>query len=57
MTAVQGAAALIGPPLAGVAVDWVGDRGVALQLSAGIMSSAALLYGAAFFSLRRLERK
>jgi len=57
MTAVQGAAALIGPPLAGVAVDLAGDRGVALQLSAGIMSSAALLYGFAFFSLRRLERK
>eukprot|EP00092_Neocalanus_flemingeri_P020029 GFUD01021689.1.p1 GENE.GFUD01021689.1~~GFUD01021689.1.p1 ORF type:complete len:493 (-),score=108.40 GFUD01021689.1:65-1543(-) len=57
MTAMQGAAALTGPPLAGAAVDWAGDRGVALHLAGGVMCVAAVGYGLAYFVLRREERK
>jgi len=57
MTAMQGAAALTGPPLAGLAVDLAGDRGVALYLAGGVMGAAALLYVVAYLSLRRREVK
>eukprot|EP00092_Neocalanus_flemingeri_P025248 GFUD01027380.1.p1 GENE.GFUD01027380.1~~GFUD01027380.1.p1 ORF type:complete len:496 (-),score=106.05 GFUD01027380.1:35-1522(-) len=57
MTAMQGAAALTGPPLAGAAVDWAGDRGVALHLAGGVMCVAAVGYGLAYLVLRREERK
>ena len=57
MTAMQGAAALTGPPLAGAAVDLAGDRGLALYLAGGIMCVAAVLYMIAFLSMRRREKK
>ena len=57
MTAMQGAAALTGPPLAGIAVDLAGDRGVALHLAGGVMGFAALLYVLSYLSLRRQEAK
>ena len=57
MTAMQGAAALTGPPLAGAAVDWAGDRGLALHLAGGIMCLAAVVYVLAYVSMRRGERK
>ena len=57
MTAMQGAAALTGPPLAGAAVDLAGDRGVALHLAGGVMCVAAWLYVVAYLSMRRGEKK
>ena len=57
MTSIQGAAALTGPPLAGAAVDMLGDRGLTMDLAGGIMCVAALLYMFSFLSIRRHERK
>ena len=57
MTAMQGAAALTGPPLAGAAVDMAGDRGLALYLAGGIMCVAAVVYMLAYFSMRKREKK
>merc|ERR1719186_1449797 len=57
MTAMQGAAALTGPPLAGAAIDLAGDRGVSLHLAGGVMCVAAWLYVVAYLSMRRGEKK
>jgi len=57
MTAMQGAAALTGPPLAGAAVDMARDRGLALYLAGGIMCVAAMLYMLAYLSMRKREKK
>jgi len=48
MTAFQGAAALSGPPLAGMAIDWLGDKGVAFHLAGAILASAALVFFAVY---------
>ena len=52
MTALDGVAALTGPPVAGVVVDWVGERGLALYLAGGIMCLAAFLYLLSYIDLR-----
>ena len=40
MTAVQGAAALAGPPLAGAATDWVGGPATAFYCAGGLLIAA-----------------
>jgi len=57
MTGIQGAAALTGPPLAGFAVDWMGNRGLALYMAGGIMSIAAIFYFIAYLFIRKKESK
>jgi len=57
MTAIQGAAALSGPPAAGAAVDILGDRGLTMELAGSIMCVAAVVYFLVFCSMRKAERK
>jgi len=57
MTSIQGAAALTGPPLAGAAVDMLGDRGLTMDLAGGIMCVAAILYMITVLNIRRQEQK
>jgi len=56
MTAMQGVAALSGPPLAGAVVDFAADRGLALYLAGGIMCLAAVLYFVSYLDLRKREK-
>ena len=56
MTAVQGAAALAGPPLAGAATDWLDDRAVALHCTGGLLVAATGLFVVAAQHNRGRER-
>jgi len=57
MTAVQGAAALAGPPLAGAATDWLGDRAVALHCTGGLLVAAAAVFLVAAWQHGRGEHR
>ena len=56
MTAIQGTAALAGPPLAGAATDWLDDRGVALHCTGGLLIVATGGFVVAFWHNQRRER-
>ena len=56
MTAIQGTAALAGPPLAGAATDWLDDRGVALHCTGGLLIVATGVFVVAAWHNRRRER-
>ena len=57
ITAAQGLAALTGPALAGAAVDWAGDRGLALHISGAAMLLAAAIYSIVWGQLFRQDVK
>jgi len=57
MTAAQGGAALAGPPLAGMVVDLVRDRGMALHLSGAILGLASVIFVLAYIQHSRRNRK
>jgi len=44
LTAIRGSAALAGPPIAGMVVDLVGDRQMALMVAGGVMTLSSLFY-------------
>ena len=44
LTAVRGSAALSGPPLAGMVVDMLGDRKMALVVAGGGMTLSSMFY-------------
>ena len=43
VSAMRGVAALLGPPLAGVLVDWSLEPGVAMSMSAGVIGAGTLV--------------
>ena len=57
MTAMQSAAALTGPPLAGVVAELVGDHGVTLYLAGGIMCVSVVVYSLVCIAVWRVETK
>ena len=57
MTAVQGVAALTGPPLAGAIIDVLGNQGVAFHMTGGLLLSASLAFVGVAFQNRRRERR
>jgi len=57
MTAVQGAAALAGPPLAGAVTDWLDDRTVPLYCTSGLMLAATVLFVVGYCHNRNRERR
>eukprot|EP00092_Neocalanus_flemingeri_P039693 GFUD01043225.1.p1 GENE.GFUD01043225.1~~GFUD01043225.1.p1 ORF type:complete len:450 (+),score=115.12 GFUD01043225.1:98-1447(+) len=55
LTAARGCAALGGPPLAGMVVDLLGDRAMALVMAGGVMTLSSLFYAVSAVANKRRE--